>query len=275
MSLFFFNLNFLHFCMFQSPSLSTVRRFFHEIFTILQETDTKITEFWYKISEIKSLTDFDKFELNEFLGNFEFIAKKDDFIKINKILFVFDCIKFLELDIKNLSEILDFKAFEALIREVLSRNGYNAIKNFRFSDKSNFKSQTSQKRYEIDVIGIKHKYILIIDAKQWKRRDSFAAINKAANSQYQRVIALKKNPEVFSSLIHKLLGNRPNIKKKLPFILIPMMVTLEDNSSRMNDNQVPLVSIYRLNAFLQEYTKYLDYYKTIEIKKVNIQTQLF
>jgi len=261
--------------MFQSPSYSTVRRFLHEIYTILQETDNKITEFWYKISEIKSLKEFDKFELTDFIGNFEFIEKKDDFVKIDKILYVFEGIKFLEMDIKNLSEILDHRAFEALIREILSRNGYNAIKNFRFSDKSNFKSQTSQKKYEIDVIGISHKFILIIDAKQWKRRDPFAAINKAADLQYQRVIALKKNPEVFSALIHKLLGKRPNVKKKLPFILIPLMVTLEDNSSRLNDSQVPLVSIYRLNAFLQEYPKYLHYYKTIVIKKVNIQRQLF
>jgi len=259
----------------QSYSSSSIRRFFQNIYTILQETDNKITEFWYKISEIKSLRAFDKFELIDFLANFEFIEKKDGFLKINKILFVFESLKYLELDIKNLSEILDFRAFEALIREVLSRSGYQAIKNFRFSDRSNFKSQTSQKRYEIDVIGINHKFILIIDAKQWKRRDSYAAINKAADLQYQRVLALQKNPDVFSTLIHELLGNKPNIKRKLPFILIPMMVTLEDNGIRLNDSQVPLVSIYRLNAFLQEYQKYLHYYRTIEINKVNIQTQLF
>ena len=73
-----------------------------------------------------------------------------------------------------------------------------STKNFRFSDNSSLKYETSQKRYEIDVIGIYQNYILIIDAKQWKRKDSYGAMNKAANLQYQRVIALKKNPETFA-----------------------------------------------------------------------------
>ncbi|MFX1385001.1 MAG: hypothetical protein ACFFBP_21435, partial [Promethearchaeota archaeon] len=66
-----------------------------------------------------------------------------------------------------------------------------------------------------------------------------------------------------------------NYKVKLPFIMIPMMITMEDNGVKMNDNQIPLVGIYRLNAFLQELPMYINWYKTIEIKKLFIQKQLF
>jgi len=92
--------------------------------------------------------------------------------------------------------------------------------------------------------------------------------------QLQRVIALKKNPEIFSKLIHKLLGINPRIRTYLPLKLIPIIVSIEENSIRINENQVPLVSITNFNTFLQEFQNYLHYYKVIEIKKVNIQKQL-
>lgn len=259
-------------------STSSIKRFFSDIYKILGDTDKAVSEIWYEISEINILKRLDKHELSEFLDNFEFIEKKRgnyiDYISIDKIKFVAEAIKYLEIDIKELSELLDFNSFEALIQEILLRNDYKAIKNFRFSDKSTFKSKTGQRKYEIDVIGIYGKYILIIDAKQWRRRDSFSAINKAANLQYQRVIALKRNPEIFSRLLHRVLGININIKNFLPFKLLPIMVTIEDNGNKINENQIPLVSISNFNAFLQEYDKYLDYYKLIEINKVSIQKQL-
>lgn len=259
-------------------SPSSIKRFFSELYKIIGDTDKAVSELWYEISEIKILKGLDKYELSEFLDNFEFIEKKRgnyiDYISIDKIKFVAEAIKYLEIDIKNLSELLDFNGFEALIQEILLRNDYRAIKNFRFTDKSDFKSKTGQKKYEIDVIGVCRNFILIIDAKQWKRKDSFSSMNKAANLQYQRTIALKKNPEIFSKLIQNLLGSNINIKKYLPFMLLPIMVSIEDNGNRLNENQIPLVSISKFNTFLQEFFKYLDYYKTIKIRKISIQTNL-
>jgi len=260
-------------------SPETIKHFFYEIYRILGDTDKKVNEMWYEPSEIPFIKSMNKYELRDFLDNFNFIETKRgnyiDYIAIDKVSFVADAIQYLEIELKKLSELLDFNGFEALIQEILLRNDYSVIKNFRFSDKSNFKSETSQTRYEMDVIGIKGKYILIIDGKQWRRKDSFSSMNKAANLQFQRVIALKKNPEAFSDLIHKLLGFNVKIKRNLPFRLIPMIVSIEDNAIRINENQIPLVSISEFNTFLQEYFKYLDYYKTIEINRVSIQTHLF
>ncbi len=253
-------------------SYSSLQRFFSNIYCLLQETDKNIIETWCEIPKITFLKNFNKFELIDFLGMFEFISVKKGnyiyYVVINKILFIIDSIKYLQYDIKDLSEILDYNGFETLIKEILSKSSYRSLTNFRFSDKSKSRSENSQKRYEIDVIGIYYKYILIIDAKQWKHRDTYSLLNKAATKQYHRILALKQNPGVFTKLITEILGEEPNLKKHLPFVLIPIIVTIEDNSIKLNDNQVPLVSIYELNAFLHELPNNLHYFKTIQIESV-------
>jgi len=256
-------------------SESSLSRFFSEIYNILQEVDKKITETWVEISKIPFLKKFNQSELIDFLGKFEFISLKKGnyiyYIVIKKILFIIDCIKYIKSDIKYLSEILDYNGFETLIKEILSKNNYRSVTNFRFSSNSKLRFEDSQKRFEIDVIGIYFKYILVIDAKQWKRRDTYGLLNKAAKKQYHRVLALRENPVAFTGLIADILGKNPNLKIKLPFILIPVMVTLEDNSNKLNDNRVPLVSIYELNAFLDELPNNLHYFKTIQIERVVFQ----
>jgi len=262
-------------------SKSSIKQLFLEIYRILKETDLKVTEIWFEIAEIRFFKNFNNSELLDFIKNFDFISvEKSNFINyivINKIAFIIDCFKYLEFfDIHKLSNLLlDYDGFEALIKAILLENNYRVTKNFRFSDRSNFKTETSQKRYEIDVIGIYQNYVLIIDAKQWKKKDSYSSINKAASLQLQRAIALKKNPETFSNLICTLLEKTHKLQSKLPFILIPLMVTLEDNSIKISEKSIPLVGIYHFNSFLQELRENLSYFNTLKVKKIFIQTQLF
>jgi len=259
-------------------SIQSLKQFFLEIYNLLNEGDSEVTELWFEISDIEFFKKFNDLELREFLERFDFISIQKgnyiNYIVIDKIIFITRCLQFLELDVNQLSLLLNYDGFEALIQEILSQNSYRTIKNFRFSDKSNLKLNTSQKRYEIDVIGIYQKFILIIDAKQWKRKDCYGAMNKAANLQHQRVVALTKNPETLSVLIQKLLGMNSKVRKRLPFTLIPIMVTLETNWIKINDNSVPLVGIYNLNSFLQELSINLQYFKTEKISNIIVQKQL-
>ncbi len=258
---------------------ASLRQLYLQIYHFLIETDSNVIEIWCELSDIPFLRQLNNSEMRIIIGNLNFLSfKKGNYVQyivINKILFIIETIKILQLDIRKITEIINYDGFEALIKEILSKNNYVTTKNFRFSDKSYFKSETSQKRYEIDIIGIFFNYVLLIDAKQWKRKDSFSSINKAADLQYRRAIALKKNPEIFSMLIQKLLGNNLNLRKRLPFILIPIMVTLEENSIKMNNNQIPLVSVYQLNSFLHELQNNLHYFKIVSVNKVNIQKRLF
>jgi len=172
-----------------SLSVKSVKHFFSEIYKILKETDTKVTKIWVGFSEVNFFKGNDESEIRGYLCNFESICIQKgnykNYIVIDKIIFIVESIQILEEDIGKLSILVDFNGFEALVEEILKRNNYKTIKNYRFSDRSNYKSKTSQKRYEIDVVGISKHHILLVDAKQWVNKDSYSAMNKAANHQYQ------------------------------------------------------------------------------------------
>jgi len=265
--------------MIEPYSFSSIKHFFSEIYDLLKESNSEVTELWFEFSDIDFFKAFDKYEILDFIERFEFITiQKGNYIPyvvIDKIAFITRCFNYVDLDINQLSNLLNYDGFEALIQEILSQNQFKTVKNYRFSDKSDLKYETSQKRYEIDVIGIYQNFILVIDAKQWKRKDSYSAMNKAANLQYQRVKALKKNPEILSNLIQEILGlSYNNYKKRLPFTLIPLMVTVESNWIKINDNSVPLVAILNLNSFLQDLSVNLPYFKTVMVDKISVQKQL-
>ena len=257
----------------------SIKQFFNEIYHILIDSTKDAIEIWCEMYDISFLKGFHELKLQEFVNNFEFISIKkgyyNNYFAVNKILFIIEAIKILKLDIKNLSNLIDYNGFEYLIQEILMKNGYRTLKNYRFSDKSYFRKKTNQTKYEIDVIGLEQNYLLLIDAKQWKKRDIYSTINKAANLQYQRAQVLQKNPEILSNLMQSLIGQKINLKIRMPLIIIPLIVTFEENWIKISENFVPLVSIYRFNSFLQELRKNLSYFRTLKISKISLQKQIF
>jgi len=265
--------------MLNSFSESSMSDFFQTIYQILKDSNPELTEVWLQPSDVDSTLLKGQSDLNELVSYFDFISMQKgnyiDYIVIDKILFIIHSFKYLQSDITQLSSLLDYGGFEALTKLILSENGYCTLKNYRFIDKSNFKSKTKQSKYEIDVIGIYRNYILLIDCKQWKRKDSYSAMNKAANLQFRRALALKNNHETLSEMIRSLVGIRKAQILKLPLLLIPLMVTLESNWIKINENSVPIVSIHHFNSFLQELHQNLYYFKIIKVHKLQIQKQLF
>lgn len=259
--------------------LSRLRRIFYELYKYFLDIQGNAPERWFEYGEFASLFEVSTSEINELLLNFDFLHRQNgnytNYIAVNKVMFVVEAVQYLEYELRTLAEILDFNEFETLICKILEKHQYQTLQNVHFSDKSNLKSKTHQKRYEIDVLGLHRNFLLVIDAKQWKRRDIYSSMNKAANLQYQRVIALDKNRDIFSNLIHKLVKSAQQVRGILPITLLPIMVTLEENGIRINDNHIPLVAIDKLNSFLQEFPNYLDYYTTVEIEKISMQKTLF
>lgn len=256
-------------------SYSEIVRFFQEIYNLIKKSSRKLEEPWFLIKNIECLKKFNSYELEDFLLSFSFIKRELwNHISINKIKFIIESLKVLNYDITKLSKILDYQGFEQLIKEILKLDGYNVITNYRFSDHSYYKYKTSQERYEIDVMGLKENFLLIIDAKQWNKRDLFSSLNKAANLQFRRIIALHNNEEKLNNLVIKLFKSNNNVKKYLPLKLIPMIITLEESSFKTNNSRIPLVSIYKFNSFLQELKENIQYFKYIEIKKVILQKRL-
>ena len=265
--------------MINSFSETSITQFIQSVYRILKNYNPELTEVWCEPRDIEFFHELNQNGKNKLLSSFNFLTIKKgnyiDYVVIDKLHFIIQSLNYLQLDITKLSNLLDYNGFEALTKLILSENGYFTIKNYRFSDKSNFKSKTKQSRYEIDVIGIDKNIILLIDCKQWKKKDSYSAMNKAANLQFRRAVALKNNHEMLSNVIRSGLGIKKAQKLKPPLLLIPVMVTLESNWIKINENSVPIVSIHRFNSFLQELHENLYYFNIVKVNKLQIQKQLF
>ncbi len=98
-----------------------IKHFFLEIYNLLKDTDSAVTEIWFEISEIEFFKDFSDFELRDFLDKFDFISIQKGnyvhYIVVNKIVFITRCLQFLELDVNHLSYLLNSDGFEALIKD--------------------------------------------------------------------------------------------------------------------------------------------------------------
>jgi hypothetical protein len=261
--------------MFQFKSRDEIERLFHDIYEVLVHIDRELDKPWVKIKSIEFFDNYSPEQIESIIIKFNFLTKESwNHIEINKIEFILESLQFLHYDIAQLSKILNYSGFEQLIKQILALNGYSALNNFRFSDKSSFKQKTSQGRYEVDVVGLNNSHLLLIDAKQWNKRDPYSAINKAANLQLRRAEALKRNPDIVGDLLKQLSGRYLKIRKCLPLKVIPIMVTLEESTIKLNNNHIPVVPIYRLNSFIQELSDNLYYFKILRIGKISLQTQL-
>ena len=94
---------------FSSNSLF-IRKFFSEIYIILRKTNKDIIKVWSKKEDINTLKKLEKIELYEFLSYFDFITIENNnysskYLVIDKIKFIFESLKYLNLDIKEISDI--------------------------------------------------------------------------------------------------------------------------------------------------------------------------
>ncbi len=132
----------------------------------------------------------------------------------------------------DISGELDWKDFEGLTGEILSEKNFAVIKNLILT----------KPRMEIDVIGIRLGVAMLIDCKHWKRYNS-SALNLAVKKQIERT--------------------KQYVSKTQNAIAVPVIVTLYKDKVDFIDN-VPIVPIFQLSSFLDEFFGNLDNLKTIE-----------
>ncbi len=130
-----------------------------------------------------------------------------------------------------ISAVLDWRDFEGLTGEILSEKNFAVIKNLVLT----------KPRMEIDVVGIRLGVAMLIDCKHWKRYTS-SALNLAVKKQIERT--------------------RQYVSKTQNAIAVPVIVTLYQDKVNFIDN-VPIVPIFQLSSFLDEFFGNLDNVKTI------------
>ena len=134
--------------------------------------------------------------------------------------------------IDEVSSLLNWKDFESLVSEILESREFDTIRNVILT----------KPRMEIDVVGLKNGVAILIDCKHWKRL-SYSSLETAVNKQIART-------------------KRYVTKEKIQ-AAIPVIVTLYQEEVKFI-NKVPIIPIFQLDSFCEEFYGNLEEIKTLE-----------
>ncbi len=154
------------------------------------------------------------------------------------------------IGIERVVEHLTWKDFEGFVARVLEENDFRCTESFRR------RGTNLVEGMEIDVIGIKGNTLLAIDAKMWGiRSGKSSALREAARKQSIRTERLGDELERLSKKIPAMKPGR--------YLLKPIMVTWLVEEVEFHEG-VPVVPIFKLNAFLLELARFDDFVVTFE-----------
>jgi hypothetical protein len=134
--------------------------------------------------------------------------------------------------IDEISSLLDWKDFESLVSEILESREFDTIRNVILT----------KPRMEIDVVGIKNGVAILIDCKHWKRL-SYSSLETAVNKQIERT--------------------KRYVAKEKIHAAIPAIVTLYQEEVKFI-NKVPIISIFQLDSFCEEFYGNLEEIDALE-----------
>jgi len=152
-------------------------------------------------------------------------------------------------DIERVCKALGWREFEDLVVMILEHNGFTARKHFRF--------KSTERRYEIDALGLRDPLILSIECKHWQRSWQRAAMIRAVEAQIERTKAL--------------IQSFPNLKRRLKIEgerkieILPLVLTLSETPLKIS-KKVPIVPIYHFQSFLNEMQMYMSEIEAFKVK---------
>ncbi|TFG31863.1 hypothetical protein EU527_11450 [Candidatus Thorarchaeota archaeon] len=147
-------------------------------------------------------------------------------------------------DIAEVVKVMTWKDFEGLVARILIENGFHCTESFRR------RGSSTRQGMEIDVIGIRGRLGLSVDAKMWSiRGGKSTALCTAAEKQKERTYNLTTQLEGLSQKIHSM--------KKGEYEFIPIIVTWLVEEVEMHEG-VPVVPVFKFNSFILNFEQYQD-----------------
>lgn len=152
--------------------------------------------------------------------------------------------------VSEIVELLTWKDFEGFVAGVLTENSFRCVESFRRRGNSEMHGM------EIDVVGVRGRTIIAIDAKMWGVRGG-------------KVSALKTAAEKQKTRTEELSFELDRLFKKLPssgggaFSMFPVIVTWLVEEVEFHEG-VPVVPIFKLNTFIHE----LDYFEDLVVSYI-------
>jgi len=133
--------------------------------------------------------------------------------------------------VDDIAKHLDWKDFEGIAAKILEIHDFATMRNLILT----------KPRMEIDVVGIRLGIAMLIDCKHWKKMTT-SALNDIVQKQIERT--------------------RHYVTKTKGAIAAPVIVTLYQDKVSFVD-KVPIVPIFQLGAFLDEFYGNLENVETI------------
>jgi hypothetical protein len=146
-----------------------------------------------------------------------------------------------EFDIESLSLRLDWKEFEAFAEKIFASFDFATHRNFRLR----------KPPMEIDLIASKGNLAFAADCKHWKRTVGPASMTRVGGRQASRAMRIAQE-----GLYRK---------------VIPMILTLRDESLFVLESGVPIVPIRRLSDFILNWEQSVSpivIFEGVEMQKV-------
>lgn len=157
----------------------------------------------------------------------------------------------MNVELRKVSELLDWKDFEMFSSNVLEEAGYDVVHGLKM---------TGPARFEIDVFAVEPStgFSIAVDCKHWSSRPPSKLMEAAARH---------------SERVKKMIKHYPLVKSKYKTIksakhVIPLIVTLLTPTIRVHDG-VLLLSIKELPHFLVEKYNVMEYFEVKPIKVTN------
>lgn len=148
------------------------------------------------------------------------------------------------VEIADVVKLMTWKDFEGLVASILTENSFRCTESFRR------KGTSVVRGMEIDVIGIRGRTALSVDAKMWSvRGGKTSALRTAAEKQKERTSRLTSQLERLSKKIPSMIKGQ--------YIIFPTMVTWLVEEVEMHEG-VPVVPVFKFNSFIQDFEIYED-----------------
>lgn len=140
--------------------------------------------------------------------------------------------------------VLTWKDFEGFVAGILVENNYSCTESYRR------RGNTHIHGMEIDVIGLRGRTILSVDAKLWGVRGGKAsALKTAALKQRERTVSLAQEIEGLAA--------KMNSMKAGEYSIYPLVVTWLVEDVEIHEG-IPIVPIFKLNSFVLSFDQYED-----------------
>jgi hypothetical protein len=196
------------------------------------------------IGEVASLLGYSESLVIEVVNNYSDLVKlvNEEVIVVKPIELAI-ALSERGVELKRISEHLDWRDFEAFTSRILEESGYSVHRGVKL---------TTPVRFEIDVIGVDpvSGIGLIVDCKHWSIA-SRSRLVEAAERHYERTCKLVK----YYSRVKQLYRALEKATR-----LLPLVITLTTPSIRVH-SKVLFASIRELPALLREIYVVIDHYE--------------